>query len=185
MKIKIDKDFEERKMSSDDDDKSSDLIDQYKLYVTMADRISERRGQDNRFYITILSGLFVILSYIVSNKLYLNFLNYITVLIAIFGILLCIIWFFQIRSYKQLNSAKFQIIHEMELHLPFQAYLREWELLGYGKDETKYFPLSHVEKYIPLLMALPFILLLICSIVLLFQQPTLMPNVISNLSSQV
>jgi hypothetical protein len=172
-------------MSSDENDETSDLVDQYKLYVTMADRISERRGQDNRFYITILSGLFIILSYIVSNKLYLNLLNYIIVLIAVFGIFLCIIWFYQIRSYKQLNSAKFQIIHEMELQLPFQAYLREWEVLGYGKDKQKYFPLTHVEKYIPLLMALPFILLLICSIVFLFQQPTQTLNIICNLSTQV
>lgn len=172
-------------MSSDDDDESHGLIDQYKLYVTMADRISDRRGQDNRFYITILSSLFVILSYIVGNKLYLNILNYITALIAFFGILLCIIWFIQIRSYNQLNSAKFQIIHEMELQLPFQAYLCEWEVLGHGKDKNKYFPLTHVEKYIPLLMALPFILLLICTIIFLFQQSPQIPTAISNFSVQV
>ena len=36
---------------------SAHLLEQYKLYVEMADRVSQRRDQSNRFYVTIVSAL--------------------------------------------------------------------------------------------------------------------------------
>jgi hypothetical protein len=37
------------------------LLEQYNLYVEMADRITTRRAQTNRFYISLLSGLLALL----------------------------------------------------------------------------------------------------------------------------
>ena len=37
------------------------LLEQYKLYVEMADRVSQRRDQSNRFYVTIISALVALL----------------------------------------------------------------------------------------------------------------------------
>jgi len=37
------------------------LIEQYKLYVEMTDRISDRRERTNRFYISLLSVLLALL----------------------------------------------------------------------------------------------------------------------------
>ena len=130
----------------------------------MADRISQRRAQTNQFYITILSALVVILSFIVSNHLYSIILNLVILVVAIVGMLLCILWYYNIESYKQLNSGKFKVIHEMEATLPFAAYKREWEILGEGKKKRTYFLLTHVEKYLPLIMAGLYVLLIICSI---------------------
>lgn len=42
------------------------LLDQYKLYVEMADRISARRVQINNFYTSFLSGLLAFLSIVTS-----------------------------------------------------------------------------------------------------------------------
>ena len=46
-------------MSSDDygPEYNNHLLEQYKLYVEMADRVSQRRDQSNRFYVTIVSAL--------------------------------------------------------------------------------------------------------------------------------
>jgi len=131
------------------------LLEQYKLYVEMADRISERRMQTNKFYISLLSGLLALLSILVSvGKLNQTL---IFVIVSLLGIALCILWHINIRSYRQLNSGKFKVIHEMEQFLPFPCYDREWEVLGESKEKTKYLQLTRVEKYIPVILAIPYI----------------------------
>lgn len=133
------------------------LLEEYKLYVEMADRISERRMQTNKFYISLLSGLLALLSILVSVGKFNQSLIFI--IVSLLGMALCILWHINIRSYRQLNSGKFKVIHEMEQHLPFPCYDREWELLGEGKEKSKYLQLTRVEKYIPLILAIPYIFL--------------------------
>jgi hypothetical protein len=151
-------------MGSDEEFKRKTLFEQYKLYVEMADRISQRRAQTNQFYLTVLSALIVILSFIISNHLYQNLLNIVIFVVGFVGIVLCIIWHYNIQSYKQLNTGKFAVIHEMEEMLPYAPYKREWEFLSQGQDKKIYFPLTHVEKYLPLIMALLYGFLIICAI---------------------
>ncbi len=133
------------------------LLEQYKLYVEMADRISERRMQTNKFYISLLSGLLALLSILVSVGGLNQYLIFI--IVSLLGIALCVLWHINIRSYRQLNSGKFKVIHEMEQFLPFPCYDREWEVLGEGKEKTKYLQLTRVEKYIPVILAIPYIFL--------------------------
>ena len=38
------------------------IIEQYKLYVEMADRISQRRAESNKFFITLLSSMLIVAS---------------------------------------------------------------------------------------------------------------------------
>lgn len=133
------------------------LLEQYKLYVEMADRISERRMQTNKFYISLLSGLLALLSILVSiGKLNQTL---IFVIVSLLGMALCILWHINIRSYRQLNSGKFKVIHEMEQNLPFPCYDKEWEILGKGKEKSKYLQLTRVEKYIPLILSIPYVFL--------------------------
>jgi len=133
------------------------LLEQYKLYVEMADRISERRMQTNKFYISLLSGLLALLSILVSIGNLNQTLTF--VIVSLLGMALCILWHINIRSYRQLNSGKFKVIHEMEQNLPFPCYDKEWEILGKGKEKSKYFQFTRVEKYIPLILSIPYIFL--------------------------
>ena len=139
------------------------LIEQYKIYVEMADRISSRRFQTNRFYVTLLSGLLALLSLVVNINAFSSVLYVVFVAVGILGIALCILWYVNIYSYRQLNSGKFQVIHEMEQHLPFPAYEREWEILREGKEGKKYRRLSKVEQYVAFILAVPYLILLIYS----------------------
>ena len=141
------------------------LLEQYKLYVEMADRVSSRRAQTNRFYISLLSILLALLSIVAGIGAFSRILNIILLAVAILGILLCVLWWINIRSYRQLNSAKFQIIHEMEQHLPIAAYDKEWELLGRGKESGKYLQLTRVEQWVPFVLTIPYLLLLIYSVI--------------------
>jgi hypothetical protein len=140
------------------------LVEQYKLYVEMADRISARRADTNKFYISLLTALLVILSIVVEKNIFSNVQGFMFIAIAILGLALCFVWVVNIRSYSQLNTGKFKVIHDMEQQLPYPCYAREWDILGKGEDRRKYFQLTRIEQYVPLLIALPYLLLLIYSL---------------------
>ena len=54
-----------------------------------------------------------------------------------------------VRSYRQLNSGKFEIINRMEQHLPAAMFEAEWHSLAEGKDSGKYRPFTKTEATIP------------------------------------
>lgn len=140
------------------------LLEQYKLYVEMADRISNRRAQTNRFYISLLSGLIALFSIVIGRNIFSDFQMIVFIVGSVLGLALCALWNINIRSYRQLNSGKFKVIHEMEQHLPFPCYDREWKILGEGKENKKYLQLTRVEQYVPFILAIPYILLLVYSL---------------------
>jgi len=70
-------------------------------------------------------------------------------LISIAGMLICYSWYRLIRSYKDLNSGKFKVVHEIEKLLPISPFDDEWEILGRGKDKTKYLPFTKIEMWVP------------------------------------
>src|SRR2546423_6198448 len=98
------------------------LVEQYKLYVEMADRISARRADTNKFYISLLTALLVILSIVVEKNILSNIQGFVLLAIGILGIALCFVWIVNIRSYSQLNTGKFTVIHDMEKQLPYPCY---------------------------------------------------------------
>jgi len=73
------------------------LLEQYKLYVEMADRISSRRSQTNRFYISLLYGLLALL-YVFAGKNTSSFLAIVTLAIGIIGLVLCCLWVVNLKS---------------------------------------------------------------------------------------
>ncbi|OGU65723.1 MAG: hypothetical protein A2499_00695 [Stygiobacter sp. RIFOXYC12_FULL_38_8] len=124
------------------------ILDQYKLYVEMADRISSRRLTANSFFLSLNSILIAFLSYVNfvgQKKIELNF-NW---LVALAGLVLCYMWYRVIRSYRDLNTAKFNVIHQIEKMLPISPYDAEWESVGRGKNSKLYLPFSHIELFIP------------------------------------
>jgi hypothetical protein len=101
------------------------------MYVEMMDRVTERRGKTNTFYLSLLSGLLTLVPVLVEKILLPQSKDkYIVLLIlATLGVCLCFIWRSNIDSYKQINFLKFQVIYEIEPNLPFPCYKREWEIL--------------------------------------------------------
>lgn len=124
------------------------LFEQYKLYVESVEKTSDRRQHANNYFITINTALISLIGLSVQIKFFENLAGIKSVL-ALLGIIICIVFWFLIRSYKQLNTGKFAVIHEIEKLLPLALYKYEWEVLGEGKDDKKYYPFSHVELLIP------------------------------------
>lgn len=135
------------------------LLEQYKLYVEMADKVSERRQSTNNYLLTInsiLVSLFGLLSGVGSNltqQLWRYF-------IPLAGLLVSITWASLIYSYRQLNSGKFKVIHQIESQLPVALYENEWKILEEGRGEY-YLPFTHIEQFIPFIFAGLYILLML------------------------
>jgi hypothetical protein len=137
------------------------LVEQYKLYVEMMDRVTARRGHANQFYLSLLSALLGILTLFADAQKNLAYPKTLFLLLSVLGLILCISWWVTIHSYKQLNYLKFKVIHEMEEKLPFPCYKREWEIED-GKT-VKYRRLSKVEKFIPILSGVIYLVLVVYS----------------------
>lgn len=138
------------------------LLEQYKLYIEMMDRVTARRGQANQFYLSLLSALLGVLTLFADSQKNLAYSKTLFLLLSLLGLILCISWWITIHSYKQLNYLKFKVIYEMEEELPFPCYQREWEIEK--SDQTvNYQRLSKVEKLIPILLGIIYTILLLYS----------------------
>jgi hypothetical protein len=136
------------------------LFDQYKLAIEMADRVSARRGTANSFYFTVSSALLA-----TSESLSLPFA-------AGAGMILAVAWWFQLRSYRTLNAAKWAVIDALERELPWQPFHDEWQLIKAERIERdgirsgrlgravrplrRYAELSRVEQVVPLVFGVLF-----------------------------
>jgi hypothetical protein len=118
------------------------VLEIYKLTVEMADRLSGRRAAANTFLLSVQAALIASLgSSSLADRP-----------VAGAGMLLATAWWVLLRSYRDLNNAKFQVICEMEKELPVQAYSAEWATLK--KDPVKgwrprYAELGTVERVVP------------------------------------
>ena len=120
----------------------------YKIYVEMADRISSRRQTANSFFLTINTTIVGLLGYVQFGRdktgnpeLYW--------LIGLAGMVLCFFWYRLVRSYRDINSGKFKVIHEIEKRLPLAPYDAEWEMLGKGNNPQLYLPFTNIEVRVP------------------------------------
>jgi hypothetical protein len=150
-------------MATEETDKIQ--FEQYKLATEMADRISARRGTANAFYFTVSSALLG-----VSESLGLT-------ITSAAGLFLAAAWWLQLRSYRNLNAAKWSVINEMEVSLPSQPFTDEWARLKKEPVEeaarrwpwlrkalrpmARYAELSVVEQVVPAVYAVLFVVSLI------------------------
>ncbi len=140
------------------------LLEQYKLAVEMADRISARREGANKIFLTANS---IVFAFLATQQVF----SEIHIFISVFGILLSFVWAAIIKNYRSLNSAKYAVINEMEEKLPWKVYKDEWEKLKKGTDKKVYAKLTVVEKKVPWLFLAFYAFLLIYVIIKLYIYP--------------
>ena len=132
------------------------LMEQYKLYVELADRVSERRGVTNSFFLLVNSAAVVIL-----GSLGIAFdpaSPWLLVFPTVILISICGAWFYVVKSYGQLSSGKWRVVGVMEERLPASPWWRaEWQALGEGKDPSLYWPITRIERWVPLVFIVLYI----------------------------
>ncbi|MBD3562986.1 hypothetical protein H6S82_29705, partial [Planktothrix sp. FACHB-1355] len=76
------------------------LLEQYKMYVEMMDRITERRGKMNTFYVSLLSILLALLSLLAdtNKKLFSGTGETLLLVSSLLGLILCYVWYININS---------------------------------------------------------------------------------------
>lgn len=137
-------------------------FEMYKLAVEMADRISARRMLANTFFVTMNTGLAALLG---AHP----FQWY----VAGAGIVLSIVWWALLKSYRDLNTAKYKVILAMEDRLPARIFADEWASLKREPMKlalkrstlkerfTEYWELGSVERIIPWVFAVIYVVALL------------------------
>ena len=134
----------------------SALLEQFKLYVESADRVSHRRGMANTFFLSLNSLVAVTLGGIWANPPDISTWFLVFPLIALEG--LCWAWYRIVNSYGQLNAAKWRIVGALEERLPASPWRIEWQIaLEEGQNPDLYRPLTHIEKRIPIVFGLVYL----------------------------
>jgi len=135
------------------------LLEQYKLFVGTSLDVTEKRLEAHRFHLTLNSIIFGIAGYMTILNQYL-----VIILFGVIGILISYVWRRSILAYKELNTAKFKVIHDLELYLP--ARLFKWEEKYYLK---KYHGLTSAEKFYPIIFMALYILIIFLTILAVFK----------------
>jgi hypothetical protein len=149
-----------------------DYLDIYKLSVEMADRVSARRATANTFFLALNGALATVVAILNpgtgprpgATGAPVDRLT--VVLVSVVGALLALAWWALLRSYRDLNAAKFRIIQEMETKLSFAPFTGEWQVLKDSNSPIKrwrnrYAELGWVERVVPMVFGVVYLVGLI------------------------
>ena len=113
-----------------------------------AENVSARRVASSRYLLTLNAALVAL--YGVQSAGFGQ--SYWTLLVPIVGIPVSLLWYLIIKSHADLNRIKFDVIHELERHLPAATYKYEWHLAEEGQGKA-YRAVTTIERWIPILFA--------------------------------
>lgn len=125
------------------------LLNQWQTCVDMANSVSQRRDNMNNIFSTLNLAIMAAVSITWDIK---------SLFILIAGIIICILWMLNIRNYKLLNTAKFNVINSIEEKLPSAPFKDEWQFL---KNSKKYMDSTTLERILPI----TFIILYIAAVI--------------------
>ena len=138
------------------DTERKELLEIYRVHAELADQVSQRREGANRLYVSLLLALVLFLAALFRFGAGDLSGNVVLIVVGTIGIALSVSWLLVIRSYRQLNTGKLKALHELEEHLAYPFFKREWELLGEGKDQARYWRLTQAEALLPWIFLLLF-----------------------------
>ena len=137
----------------------ADLFEQYKHYVESAEKISERRVSTNNYLLTVNAFMVTLYGLVAASR----FNTFWTILVPVAGLLVSLTWYRIITSYRDLNTVKFMVIHELEQHMPAAIYDYEWIKAEQGRGKS-YHPLSHLERWVPIVFMALYVLLAVVGV---------------------
>jgi hypothetical protein len=151
------------------DQPSNVRIELYTAYLEDLGRIGGRHENARKFYISVISALFVFLSMAGKDGPFVNVQGKVLLVVAVVGIFVCVAWFDHMGSFGKLYFAKLETLRVMETEVgSLKPFTIETELLRRparkqqgAKPRFRYRPLTLVDKVIPAASVLLFIGLLV------------------------
>jgi hypothetical protein len=140
---------------TENDKDTQQYLELYKLAVEMADRMSARRATANAFFLTVNTALLAFVGSGPGGMLW---------LVSLAGIALSATWWVLLKSYRDLNAAKFGVITEMENNLRSKVFGDEWRKLKEKRAEGwwgRYAEFGTVERIVPLLFGTLYVAVLV------------------------
>lgn len=137
-------------------------LEQYRIYLRVMGTTVERRQRSNEFFLGINTAIMAVLGYI-EAKGETAHSGLIFSLVPFIGIVICRSWWQAMQSYRQLMKAKFRVVHHLEKKMPVALFEAEWEVLGKAKNKKLYYPLSLVEKDIPIIFILLYLIIFLAN----------------------
>ena len=135
-----------------------ECIEQYKSYLQDVGNIGTRHENSRRFYLSVVSALFVFLSMAGKDGVLKVVDGPVRTLVGLVGIVLCAVWVMHMKSYGAIYRAKFNVLRAMETKCNFfPVFAEEWKYL---KDNPRFKLLTLIDSVIPRLFAALFIALL-------------------------
>ncbi len=119
----------------------------YALYLKDLQTMGTRQEHARKYYITLISAIFTILS-LGGTTLAFRVTPNLVWLVTIFGIMLCALWFAHMKSYRSLFKSKFKVLEKMEPDLPFQPFTDE--KAAKKEPDSKHFEMTGIDVLIPL-----------------------------------
>jgi hypothetical protein len=146
-------------------------FEEFKLYYESTEKVTDRRLETNRWNYSACAAIIVGIAAIVKWGVISTELRWVGVvavlLLCMMAVLFCQLWLAQVRDFKRLNDAKFEVLNQMAPLLEFdpsnparvrsyQPFEREWNRLKEEGAVDKVRKLnivalrsSHMEQFIP------------------------------------
>ncbi|MFE0173539.1 hypothetical protein ACFWZ2_14570 [Streptomyces sp. NPDC059002] len=143
-------------------DNRAEILELYQLAVEMADRVSSRRGSANAFFLSVQTAVVTLVGFGFPKLSASPW--WVALPVALAGVTLSAAWWLQLRSYRDLNTAKFKVINNLERRLPVRIFSDEWASLrsdpvpGWRK---RYAELGTSERVVPLVFAVAHLILFV------------------------
>lgn len=135
-----------------------DYIEQYKAYLQDVGNIGVRHENSRRFYISVVSALFVFLSMAGDKGLFQLVQGKVLTLVAVVGIMLCVVWGVHMQAFGALFKAKFDVLKAIETKPGFYPIFDEEK--KHLEANPRYRFLTLIDTVTPLMFAAVFITVL-------------------------
>ena len=126
------------------------ILEQYRIYSDAKEKFIERQFTTNRFYL-ILNLIILVVSYVLST---LTPQYQPTIVLAIIGFAVTIMWWMNIDSYQMLIKVKYaKVLEYLETKLPEQPYHKEFIDYMDMKKKNNLIVFGDFQKYLTLAIA--------------------------------
>lgn len=144
------------------------VLEQWKMCVEAAERVSTRRALTNAFFLALNTTAFsAVGAFWAKTPQGIGLGGLVPPLLALLAV--CLVWWALVRSYRQLNEAKFSVVHELETRLPANVFTWEWALIRTRQPRFHgYLRLTVLEQVIPVLFSLLYVIAFLLAV---FTQP--------------
>lgn len=130
------------------------LLEQYKLYVESAQKVTDRRITTGNYLLTVNSFLLTVFGVASSQHVGGAWLA----IVPLAGLLVSFTWYSLVVFYRNLGARKYKVIHQLESFLPVAPFRCEWH--STHDEKGRHTGVTHLERVIPLTFAAIYLALL-------------------------